>query len=108
MIKISSSALIQLGKISQLNQVKQLLFSVVGGGCNGFKYDIKPMHDNLIKNDEVIKLNNHLDLVIDGKSIFYIIGTEIDWKSDIMGNRFDFNNPNASSTCGCGTTFSVK
>ena len=59
------------------------------------------------KLDEVINIHNNLNLVVDNNSIFYLIGTEIDWKNDIMGNRFEFNNPNANGTCGCGNTFSV-
>lgn len=107
MIKVSSNALIELVKISRSNKVKQLLFSVKGGGCNGFKYDISPLRKKPNKLDEVINIHNNLNLVIDNHSIFYLIGTEIDWKNDIMGSRFEFNNPNANGTCGCGSTFSV-
>lgn len=107
MITLTSTAVRQLVKISRSEKVKQILFSVKGGGCNGFKYDISPMNFEPDDLDEVIHIHNGLNLVVDNKSIFYVVGTEIDWKNDIMGNRFEFNNPNASGTCGCGNTFSV-
>jgi len=46
-------------------------------------------------------------MIVCGKSMFLVIGTEIDWKEDYMGSRFEFNNPNAKGMCGCGSTFSV-
>ena len=107
MITITSKALTELVKISRLNKVKQILLSVQGGGCNGFKYNISTDFKKN-KQDEVINIHSDLDLVIDHHSIFYIIGSNVDWKEDIMGSRFDFQNPNASSTCGCGTTFSME
>lgn len=107
MITVTSKAVNQLVKISRVEKVKRLLFSVKGGGCNGFKYDISPMRKQPNKLDEVINIHNNLNLIVDNKSIFYLIGTEIDWKNDIMGNCFEFNNPNANGTCGCGNTFSV-
>lgn len=107
MITLTSRALTQLVNISRSEKVTKLLFSVKGGGCNGFKYDISPMKNEPNKLDEVINIHNNLNLVVDNNSIFYLIGTEIDWKNDIMGNRFEFNNPNANGTCGCGNTFSV-
>ena len=107
MITITKQALTKLVKISREHKANQLLISVVGGGCNGFKYDISPMHEIADKKDEIINIHYNLNLIVDHKSIFYLIGTEIDWKTDMMGNRFVFQNPNANATCGCGTTFSI-
>ena len=47
---------------------------------------------------------NDVEIVVCSKSLFYIIGTEIDWKDDVMGQKFEFNNPNAASKCGCNTS----
>ena len=83
-----------------------ILFNVNGGGCNGLKYNLEPTNSKPMKIDEIIKLDE-LKINVCGKSLLYLIGTEIDWKEDYMGSRFVFNNPNAISKCGCGTTFSV-
>ena len=108
MISITKLAVTKLVKIANKNNVNKFLFSVKGGGCNGFKYNISPMNEEPQKLDEVINIKDKLDLIIDHKSVFYIIGTEIDWKEDIMGSSFEFNNPNATSKCGCGETFSIN
>ena len=108
MISITKLAVTKLVKIANKNNVNKFLFSVTGGGCNGFKYNISPMNEEPQKLDEVINIKDELNLIIDHKSVFYIIGTEIDWKEDIMGSSFEFNNPNATSKCGCGETFSIN
>jgi len=108
MLSITKSALTKLVQISKTHKVNKLLFHVSGGGCNGLKYNITPFNETPEKADEIVNIHNKLDMVIDNKSIFYVIGTEIDWKEDIMGSRFEFNNPNSTSQCGCGTTFSVN
>ena len=107
MLSITKSAVTKLIQISKTHKVNQLLFHVSGGGCNGLKYNIEPFNESPKKIDEIVPITESLNIIVDSKSIFYVIGTEIDWKEDIMGSRFDFNNPNSTSQCGCGTTFSV-
>ena len=107
MLSVTKSALNKLVQISKTHNVNQLLFHVSGGGCNGLKYNIEPFKESPKKVDEIVSITDSLNIVVDSQSIFYVIGTEIDWKEDIMGSRFDFNNPNSTSQCGCGTTFSV-
>ena len=85
---------------------KTILFSVEGGGCNGFRYNLEPISDEPKKIDEIIQLDN-FKINVCGKSLLYLLGTTIDWKEDFMGSRFEFDNPNAAAKCGCGTTFSV-
>jgi len=106
MIKVTPRALTQLLQIARKEKVCRILFSVQGGGCNGFKYNLSPVN-NVQSTDEIIPLDTKLDLVVDTHSIFHLLGTTIDWKQDTMGSRFDFSNPNASSNCGCGATFSL-
>jgi iron-sulfur cluster assembly accessory protein len=109
-------AIIKLTKIARKKLVellchhnrKTVLFSVAGGGCNGLKYQLQPTNDPIEKLDEEIPLTADTTLRICGKSIFYLLGTEIDWKDDFMGQSFHFSNPNTASTCGCGSTFSPK
>ena len=97
------AAVPQLKNILKNN--KYIFFGIKGGGCNGFKYILKPIN-KIDKKDIEIDVEN-IPIAICGKSLMYIIGTEIDWKEDYMGSRFVFNNPVASGTCGCGSTFSV-
>jgi iron-sulfur cluster assembly protein len=107
MLTITKKATTQLLLIANNNNVKNLLFYVKGGGCNGFNYQLKPTTNKPGKLDEVVNINNNINIIIDSKSVFYLLGTTIDWKKDIMGESFHFENPNAKSKCGCGTTFSI-
>jgi len=100
--KIARKKLVEL--LCQHNR-NVVLFSVEGGGCNGLKYQLQPTKDPIEKLDEEISLTADTTLRICGKSLFYLLGTEIDWKDDFMGQSFSFNNPNTASTCGCGSTF---
>ena len=79
--------------------------SVTSGGCSGLSYN---MHfDNQPKpNDEVFE-DKGIKLVVDPKSILYLLGTELDFSEGLNGKGFVFNNPNASRTCGCGESFSL-
>ncbi len=106
MIKITSSALCQIRNILKRYSYNYIKFSVNGGGCNGFNYDLNPTNEEPNKNDEIIKIND-VNVVLCEYSVFHIIGTEIDWKEDIMGSSFVFNNPNANSKCGCGNSFGI-
>ena len=83
-----------------------LMIGVKGGGCNGLKYFIEPKKDPPSKNDIKIDLEG-TSIIVCGKSLFHILGTEVTWKTDTMGSRFDFKNPNATGSCGCGETFSA-
>ena len=105
-ITISKIARKQLLNIMNTNNSKYILFSVEGGGCNGFKYNLEPFSQEPKKIDEMIRLDD-LKINVCGRSLLYLLGTTIDWKEDFMGSRFVFDNPNASSKCGCGTTFSI-
>ena len=87
-----------LNKIAHEHNVKSLLFYVKGGGCSGFNYKIEPFRGTPYRFDEII---------ICSKSLLHVVGTTIDWKKDIMGEAFNFINPNAASQCGCGTSFSI-
>lgn len=107
-ITITQTAGKQLLKIAKYNDVKNILFSTSSGGCNGYNYKFTPM-PKLEKNkfDEIVPYQD-INIIICGYSIMNILGTTIDWKKDIMGEAFHFENPNAVSQCGCGTSFSVN
>lgn len=107
MLTITKKAASQLLLIANNNKVKNLLFYVKGGGCNGFNYKLKPTTNPPDKLDEIVNIDNDINIIIDSKSVFHLLGTTIDWKKDIMGESFHFENPNATSKCGCGTSFSI-
>jgi len=99
-----------------LNEVKRLMaepgfekdkilrVGVKGGGCSGMTYvldfDIRKENDALYKKDGV-------DFIIDNSQSIYLFGMEIEWEGGLNSRGFTFKNPNASSTCGCGTSFAV-
>lgn len=107
MIHITKLGLTQLVNMARKHKTTKILFAVKGGGCNGFNYVLEPMSGKIGKGDEVVNVHNNLDIVVDKLSQFYLIGTTIDFKEDFMGSRFAFENPNAASSCGCATSFSV-
>ena len=112
-IKITSGALTKLKTIANDNNCKNIIFSVKGGGCSGFKYQLEPSNEKPNKLDEVIDLrsndNSSLEsLIVCNHSLMHLLGTKIDWKKDIMGETFVFENPMAQNSCGCGTSFNSK
>lgn len=105
-LKITPNAIQQLKIIKDTHKSNALKFYIKGGGCNGFNYQLEPTNDKPEKLDEIVKIDD-LEIHVCGKSLIYILGTEIDWNVDIMGSTFKFNNPNASSNCGCGSSFGI-
>ena len=106
-VTVTQKAHSQLNKIVKENECKAILFYVQGGGCNGFNYRLEPTNNPPDKLDEIVDMDNY-KLQICGNSLMHVLGTEIDWKKDIMGEAFYFNNPMAKSKCGCGTSFSTN
>ena len=90
--------------LRNISNSKYILIGVKGGGCNGLKYYIEPTDETPKKHDELIKENN---VIVCGDSLLYLIGSEVVWKTDAMGSRIEFINPNAKSQCGCGDTFGI-
>ena len=88
---------------------KSAFLYLKGGGCNGFSYKFKILEQDKKPNklDETIKLDNY-NLYLCNKSFMFLLGTNIDYIEDIMGSRFDFQNQNIESKCGCGTSFNFK
>lgn len=106
-VNISKTAIQKLSQIALSHNKKQILFSVKGGGCNGFNYLLEPMDEEADKKDEKISYPD-FDLIVCHRSLLHLFGVNVDWKQTIMGEGFQFENPNAKSMCGCGTSFSSK
>jgi iron-sulfur cluster assembly protein len=107
-IKISENAAKHVKTIMAENQVPEnfgLRVGVKGGGCSGLTYTLG--FDGEIKERDTIIEENGVKLFVDGKSLFYLMGTILDFTDGLNGKGFIFNNPNASKTCGCGESFSV-
>ena len=82
-----------------------LRVSVKGGGCSGLMYDLK-FDTKIEEEDEMIKKDG-ITILVDKKSILYLLGTTLDFSDGLNGKGFQFINPNASRTCGCGESFSL-
>lgn len=104
-VKIRPLAKMKMIDILRQHQTRSLLFSVKGGGCNGFNYHFQPTNDEAQKTDEVVRIDRDHSLIVCGKSLLHIFGVEIDYKEGIMGTGFEFDNPNALGKCGCGKSF---
>ena len=84
----------------------KLRVGVKGGGCSGFSYMLDLTEETKSETDE--EMDSHgVKILVDNKSYLYLNGTEIDFKSETMGEGFVFKNPNATSTCGCGSSFTA-
>jgi iron-sulfur cluster assembly protein len=108
-IKLSASAAREIGNIikqQELDPAKiALRVGVKGGGCSGFSY-LLDLTETIKDTDEQFEVHG-VRVIIDPKSLLYLSGTEIDFKDEIMGRGFVFKNPNATSSCGCGSSFSA-
>ena len=97
-------------KVAQLieeegNADLKLRVFVQGGGCSGFQYGFS--FDEVANEDDTTMVKNGVQLLIDSMSYQYLVGAEIDYKDDLEGAQFVIKNPGATSTCGCGSSFSA-
>jgi iron-sulfur cluster assembly accessory protein len=102
--KVTSRAFERLAEIGAAGDGKALRIAVEGGGCSGFQYEIaldEPRADDLILEGSGQKV------VVDQVSLPFLSNAVIDFSEELIGARFVINNPNASSSCGCGTSFSM-
>ena len=102
MLTILEKAKSRLKHLTLANGKKFVRLSVKGGGCAGFGYDWSFEDD---KNEKDILIDDLL--LVDQIYEMYIMGMQLDYKDDVFGANFVFNNPNAKSSCGCGTSFSI-
>jgi iron-sulfur cluster insertion protein len=91
--------------VEEGNDNLKLRVFVQGGGCSGFQYGFT--FDEEVADDDTTMTRNGVTLLIDAMSYQYLVGAEIDYKDDLDGAQFVIKNPNATTTCGCGSSFSV-
>ena len=78
---------------------------VKSGGCSGLSYELK--FDKTLHDGDKIFEDNHVKILVDKKSLLYLVGTTLEYSGGLNGKGFVFNNPNAQRTCGCGESFSL-
>lgn len=107
-IVITPKAAQQIKKLKEENNVPEefaLRVGVKGGGCSGLSYSLG--FDGKEREGDTVIMQDGIKLYIDGKSLFYISGTQLDFTDGLNGRGFVFSNPNANKTCGCGSSFGV-
>jgi iron-sulfur cluster insertion protein len=104
-VRLSDAAVCRIAVLTAEDTGMMLRVSVTGGGCSGFQYGFTL--DDQRNDDDVIFQRDGVALVIDETSLELLTGSEIDFVEDLMGSYFAIKNPQASSTCGCGSSFSV-
>ena len=105
MFDVSKSALKRIVEVSSKNKKKFFRISIDGGGCQGFSYKFN-FDDKISENDKVLDYNE-VKILIDSTSLEFINNAKLDFVEDMIGSYFKVSNPKATSTCGCGVSFSV-
>ena len=102
--KVTARAFKRLAEIGASDQGQALRVAVEGGGCSGFQYEIVLDYP---KNDDLILEGSGQKVVVDSISLPFLANAVIDFSEELIGARFVIENPNATSACGCGTSFSM-
>ena len=112
-ILITNDAIEQISNLLKgQSDKKALRVGVRSGGCSGMSYTMDFIGDNEINPDDKVydyslKADQSFQVVCDPKSLLYIYGMQLDFSKELIGGGFNFVNPNASQTCGCGSSFAV-
>ena len=105
-VTVSASAAKRIAQILQAEAAPAMLqVAVTGGGCSGFQYNFTI--DDTKMDDDLVVARDGATVLVDPVSLDFLKGAEIDFVDDLIGAAFKINNPNATSSCGCGTSFSV-
>ncbi len=91
--------------LEEKNPDLKLRVYISGGGCSGFQYGFT--FDEEIQEGDITVVNDGVTLVVDPLSFQYLIGAQVDYSESLQGAQFVIQNPNASTTCGCGSSFSI-
>jgi iron-sulfur cluster insertion protein len=106
-VRVSERAARRIGEIlaREGQPGMRLRISVSGGGCSGFQYDFA-LDDQAEEGDIAIEQGG-AKVVVDGMSLMYLLGCELDYVEDLTGSYFRVSNPNATASCGCGNSFAI-
>lgn len=107
-ITITEKAIREVKSIMVQNNIPEnygLRVGVRGGGCSGLTYSLG-FDSDIRESDAVLDIDG-IKLIVDNKSLFYLTGTQLDFSDGLNGRGFVFSNPNATKTCGCGSSFGV-
>jgi len=106
-ISVSANAARRVKRIIEAEGKGDLVLrvSVSGGGCSGFQYNFAL--DETSAPDDVSIEKDGVTVVVDGMSLMYVLGAELDFVEDLTGSYFRMSNPNATASCGCGTSFAI-
>jgi iron-sulfur cluster assembly accessory protein len=105
-VSVSANAAKRIAQILKAESDSAMLrVAVTGGGCSGFQYNFTI--DDTRMDDDLVVARDGATVLIDPMSLDFLKGAEIDFVDDLIGAAFKINNPNATSSCGCGTSFSV-
>ena len=110
MITVSEKALLHVINLMMESGITpdshHLRVGVKGGGCSGLSY-VMDFDTTIDSTDDIIEVDGGLKVVIDRKSVLYLYGTELNYSDGLNGKGFQWENPNASRTCGCGESFAL-
>lgn len=107
-VGLSASAARQVAKLRTQEpggEALMLRLSVTGGGCSGFQYNFS--FDDELRSDDAVFERDGVKLVVDEMSLELLAGSEVDYVEELIGASFQVKNPNAASSCGCGTSFAI-
>ncbi|MCB1615666.1 MAG: iron-sulfur cluster insertion protein ErpA [Pseudomonadales bacterium] len=106
-LNVTQSALDKVKSLveEEANPDLKLRVFVTGGGCAGFQYGFS--FDEDVAEDDTVIDKEGVKVLVDSLSYQYLVGAQVDYEEGLQGSRFVINNPNATTTCGCGTSFSV-
>ena len=104
-IEITENAQEHIANVLKKDDVKYFRITVLGGGCAGFQYKFD--FENKMNTDDILISRSKIEILIDNTSLNFIKGSEIDYVKELIGSSFKIKNPQASSSCGCGTSFSI-
>lgn len=101
----SAAAKVRKLREGEGNPELKLRVYITGGGCSGFSYGFT--FDEKVNEGDTAFSNGDVTMVVDSMSIQYLVGSEVDYSEGLQGSQFLIKNPNATSTCGCGSSFSI-
>ncbi|MCC3860527.1 iron-sulfur cluster insertion protein ErpA [Pseudemcibacter aquimaris] len=106
-VTLSESAARRINTLVESKGNKDLKFriSINGGGCSGFQYDFALVEDK--QDDDLVIERDGATMLVDGLSVMYLMGSEVDYTEELAGSMFVVKNPNATASCGCGSSFAV-